>query len=140
MYGLPSWVCDGNNVLDVYAATRLAVERCRGRSGPAVVVAETFRMGGHATHDEREARETFDADLFEHWGKRDPVGLYEAYLLKHGFTAEKLWEIEEGAIALVDAAAEEALAARENHPRPEDALFDGISAGGTLLSLERRPV
>ena len=38
MYGIPSWSCDGNNVLDVYAATRLAVDRCRAGEGPAAVV------------------------------------------------------------------------------------------------------
>jgi TPP-dependent pyruvate/acetoin dehydrogenase alpha subunit len=140
MYGLPSWVCDGNNVLDVYAATRFAVERCRGKSGPAVVVAETFRMGGHATHDEREGRETFDASLFEAWGKRDPIGLYEAYLEGCGFRRVELEEVEAKAIDLVEGAAEEALKSRDNLPAPENALFDGISEGGTLLSLERRPI
>src|SRR5262249_22474220 len=31
--------------------------------------------------DEREARATFDAQLFEFWGKRDPIGLFENYLI-----------------------------------------------------------
>ena len=44
--------------------TSLAVERCRRGEGPALLVAETFRMGGHATHDEAEARRTFDSELF----------------------------------------------------------------------------
>src|SRR5438034_6750037 len=30
------------------AATRVAAERCRRGDGPALLVAETFRMGGHA--------------------------------------------------------------------------------------------
>ena len=64
IYGMDAWSCDGNNVLDVYAATRLAVARCRAGRGPAALVVDTFRMGGHATHDEREARETFPAELF----------------------------------------------------------------------------
>ena len=54
MYGIPSWTADGNNVLDVLAATTLAVRRCREGRGPAVVSTEAFRMGGHATHDETE--------------------------------------------------------------------------------------
>src|SRR3989449_9188105 len=69
-----------------YAATRVAAERCRQGDGPALLVAETFRMGGHATHDEREARDTFPAALFEHWGKRDPIGMYEEYLKADGIT------------------------------------------------------
>jgi len=43
-------------------------------------------MGGHATHDEREARDTLPAALFEHWGKRDPIGMYEEYLKADGIT------------------------------------------------------
>ena len=55
-YGVWGATFDGNNVLDAYAATRIAAERCRSGNGPALLIAETFRMGGHATHDEREAR------------------------------------------------------------------------------------
>ena len=80
-HGIPSRSVDGNHVLDVYAATRLAAESCRSGSGPQLIEARTFRMGGHATHDVREARATFSSDLFEYWGRRDPIGLYEEYLL-----------------------------------------------------------
>jgi TPP-dependent pyruvate/acetoin dehydrogenase alpha subunit len=75
MYGIPGETVDGNNVLDVYAATRIAAERARAGGGPTLMLAETFRMGGHATHDEAEARATFAAELFESWGRRDPIGL-----------------------------------------------------------------
>jgi pyruvate dehydrogenase E1 component alpha subunit/2-oxoisovalerate dehydrogenase E1 component alpha subunit len=68
-YGVWGAVFDGNNVLDAYSATRIAVERCRSGHGPALLIAETFRMGGHATHDEREARETLSPELFATWGK-----------------------------------------------------------------------
>jgi len=80
MYGIEHWICDGNNVLDMFAATRIAAERCRAGQGPAVIVADTFRMGGHATHYERAARGTFAPELFAAWGRRDPIGLFEAYL------------------------------------------------------------
>ena len=53
----------------MYAACRLAADRCRRGEGPAFVAAETFRMGGHATHDIREGRRTFDAASHV-----DPVG------------------------------------------------------------------
>ncbi|HWN99515.1 MAG TPA: thiamine pyrophosphate-dependent enzyme, partial [Blastocatellia bacterium] len=75
-YGAEGGAFDGNNVLDAYAAVKLAVDACRDGRGPFLLIADTFRMGGHATHDEREARETFDASLFEYWGKRDPIGLF----------------------------------------------------------------
>ena len=137
-YGIAGLECDGNNVLDVYAATAIARERCADGRGPAIVVAETFRMGGHATHDEREARETFPAELFEEWGRRDPVGLFEAYLADEGIPASVLAEIEAAATAAVEAAAEGALAARGDRPAPEHAIFDGITEGGVLHPLAHR--
>lgn len=126
-YGIWGAEFDGNNVLDAYAATRLAVERCRRGEGPAMLVAETFRMGGHATHDEREARETFPGELFERWGKRDPIGLYEEYLKEEGVTAARLEAVEADVTAQVEAAAEQALEGRDEMPEGKSAL-EGVYA------------
>lgn len=137
-YGITPLKCDGNNVLDVYAATAIARERCIGGDGPAVVVAETFRMGGHATHDEREARKTFSAELFAHWGARDPVGLFEAWLMEEGISAAALETVEVSADEAVAEAAKRALASRDNLPEPEWALFEGVSEGDVLQGLATR--
>lgn len=126
-YGVWGATFDGNNVLDAYAATRLAAARCRAGQGPALLVAETFRLGGHATHDEREARETFPAELFAEWGKRDPVGLYEEYLKEDGVTAKVLDTAERDVTADVERAAEEALASRGQMPAGPSAL-EGVYA------------
>jgi TPP-dependent pyruvate/acetoin dehydrogenase alpha subunit len=128
-YGVWGATFDGNNVLDAYAATRIAADRCRKGNGPALLIAETFRMGGHATHDEREARETFPAELFKSWGKRDPIGLYEEYLKEDGVTAKTLGELELEITEQVERAAAEALASRERMPKGETAL-DGVYANG----------
>ena len=133
-YGVWGAQFDGNNVLDAYAATRIAAERCRTGQGPALLVAETFRMGGHATHDEREARDTFPAALFATWGKRDPVGLYEEYLKEDGVKAKRLEEVEAGVAAEVERAAEEAIASREKMPKGETALQGVYAAPGTMNS------
>ena len=85
IYAATKYVCDGNNVLDVYATTALAAELCRLGRGPVIVTARTFRMGGHATHDEGESRAILPRADFEHWGKRDPIGMYEVYLAEAGF-------------------------------------------------------
>ena len=79
-YGMPVLAADGNNVLDMHAAAVMAVRACRGGRGPVMIASETFRMGGHATHDEREARQMLEASVFDHWGRRDPIGMYEEYL------------------------------------------------------------
>jgi TPP-dependent pyruvate/acetoin dehydrogenase alpha subunit len=80
LYAATRYECDGNNVLDVYAVTALASELCRTGRGPVVVTARTFRMGGHATHDEGESRAILPEADFTHWGKRDPIGMYETFL------------------------------------------------------------
>jgi len=128
-YGVWGLACDGNNVLDAWAATRLAAARCRAGQGPALLVAETFRMGGHATHDEREARETFPANLFSAWGKRDPIGQYEEYLKEAGWSGQELEAVEAGVTAEIERAEQEALASREKMPAGETALL-GVYANG----------
>lgn len=137
-YGVEGWAMDGNNALDVYAAVKLARGGCREGRGPFLLIAETFRMGGHATHDEREARATFAQELFQYWGKRDPIGLFETYLieglidLESGARArssralrerneETLKRIEHRVIEEINRAAEEALASRNIAIRPDSA-------------------
>jgi TPP-dependent pyruvate/acetoin dehydrogenase alpha subunit len=132
-YGVELLEADGNNVLDMYAAACLAVDRCRRGAGPVFIAAETFRMGGHATHDVREARELLPPEVFEYWGRRDPIGLYEEYLamgpwdLTSGDAGEAtdldperearnrhaLSQIESEVASEVDVAAARALASRE---------------------------
>ena len=144
-YGVEGSSFDGNNVLDAYAATRLAADACREGRGPVLLIADTFRMGGHATHDEREARATFDATLFSHWGKRDPIGIYETYLIESTMdlesgspakhidrlrerNAEVLRSVESRVTKEVEQAANEALeSARTNMPRGKSAA-DGVYA------------
>jgi TPP-dependent pyruvate/acetoin dehydrogenase alpha subunit len=148
-YGVQGAVFDGNNILDAFAATKIAVDGCRNGEGPFLLIAETFRMGGHATHDEREARETFDAKLFEHFGKRDPIGMFETYLIEGTLdladgrrlrrtdgmrkrNTEILGQVEERITLEVEQAAEAALcSARERPPLPESA-GEGVYANHTL--------
>ncbi|HWP44646.1 MAG TPA: thiamine pyrophosphate-dependent enzyme, partial [Blastocatellia bacterium] len=144
-YGVEGGSFDGNNVLDAFAAAKIAADGCREGRGPYLLVAETFRMGGHATHDEREARATFAKELFEQWGKRDPIGLFEIYLtecdidletgvrgggsdsLRHR-NAEVLRRAEAKVTAEVERAVEEALSSlRDRMPRPESAV-EGVYA------------
>jgi TPP-dependent pyruvate/acetoin dehydrogenase alpha subunit len=127
-YGLHAEAVDGNNVLDVYAGTAEAVARCRAGEGPVVLVAKTFRMGGHATHDEREARALFDDDLYTYWGKRDPIGMYETWLLQRGIEVAALEAIEAESRAAMDAASREALSRRDSHAPDPATQTHGVYA------------
>lgn len=146
-YGVPLLETDGNNVLDVYAAARLAARRCRAGEGPVFIAAETFRMGGHATHDVEEARRTFPDELFRKWGQRDPIGLYEEYLIRGGLqrapgsaggedpspeaVRDLLEQVESEVTREVEEAAREARSSREDRmPDPEDAAPGTYADGG----------
>src|SRR5690606_4106763 len=129
MYGMAGAEADGNNVLDVYAATKLAADRARSGGGPTLMIVETFRMGGHATHDEAEARRTFPPELFAEWGRRDPIALYEEYLVDRGIPRETLVAAEEAVTEEVERAEEAALESRkERMPRGESAVT-GVYSG-----------
>jgi TPP-dependent pyruvate/acetoin dehydrogenase alpha subunit len=155
-YGAFGLTCDGNNVLDVHAASVLLVDRCRKGNGPAILTATTFRMGGHATHDEAEARALFTPEQFRHWGLRDPIGTYEAYLIEQGPSLDGrnrpaaarheanrrlLEEAEAKVTAEVEAAEREALLSRRTRmPEPEDAIRgvyavpDAVAARGRKVA------
>ncbi|MCA9526441.1 MAG: hypothetical protein KC549_09135 [Myxococcales bacterium] len=126
-YGCPVLEVDGNHVLDCYAATAYAAARCRAGAGPVILVARTFRMGGHATHDEREARQLFDAQTYAAWGKRDPIGTYEVWLqTQRGVAVETLAAIEAEVEAELEAAAATALARREASAPDPATVADGV--------------
>jgi TPP-dependent pyruvate/acetoin dehydrogenase alpha subunit len=122
-YGTLGFTCAGNNVLDVYAATKIAADLARRGKGPSIIFAETFRMGGHATHDEQEARSILSPALFDYWGKRDPIGMFETYLQAHGVDVGALDEIENSIVDELKDAEKAALASRDvNMPSPDLAL------------------
>ena len=128
-YGVAAMACAGNNVLDTYAATTLAADLARSGRGPVIIFAETFRMGGHATHDEREARDIFPAAVFEYWGKRDPIGMYECHLERRGIGKATLEQIEQSVMAEVAGAEKDALNSRDaNMPKPEELTLEVYDA------------
>ena len=128
-YGVTGLSCAGNNVLDTYAATKLAAQLARTGHGPVIIFAETFRMGGHATHDENDARQIISKAMFEYWGKRDPIGMYESYLERHGVPKTTLEQAEAKVIDEIARAEKEALESRDRGmPEPETAI-QGVYAG-----------
>ena len=136
LYGIPTAHFDGNHVLEAFGATRWARERCLKGEGPVLLTTRTFRMGGHATHDEAEGRRLLPPEEFTYWGARDPIALYAQWLSRGDVTLpgaksfrEKqalLEQLEDAAQRDINAAADAAL--KSPLPRGEDAL-GGVYAG-----------
>ena len=83
-YGIASTIVDGNDVVAVYQASKVAVDECRAGRGPRIIEVKTMRMRGHAQHDPAEY---VPKEMFDYWKARDPIALYEKYL-----TENKIWD------------------------------------------------
>jgi TPP-dependent pyruvate/acetoin dehydrogenase alpha subunit len=93
-YGIPATIVDGNDVLQVYEATRKAAEHAREGAGPVLIECKTMRMKGHAEHD--DARYVPEEE-FERWRRKDPILRYAKYLAQHKLmTGEEKGAIEAG--------------------------------------------
>lgn len=55
-YGVPGVWVNGNNVVEVYAAAKEAVERARRGEGPTLIECDTYRLRGHHEGDEQTYR------------------------------------------------------------------------------------
>ena len=78
-YGIPTKSIDGNNVLDVYDAITEIRESIINDPKPWLLECITFRMRGH---EEASGTKYVPQELFDIWGKKDPVNNYEAWLIE----------------------------------------------------------
>ncbi len=118
-YAMPSEIVDGNDAVEVYRAVSAAVDRARRGEGPSLIEAKTYRWEGFSTSDMGGYQS--EADLAA-WKARDPIRIsYDSLVEAVG--KERLDEIEKAAVAEVDRAVEQALAA----PLPSFAVFEQSS-------------
>jgi len=124
-YGISSYIVNGNDVVAVYSAAKEAVERARAGDGPILIEAKTFRRRGHAQHDPAEY---VPKEQREFWEKRDPIMLYEKFLMGEKLLdAKGKKEIESKLASLLDKDREFA----ENSPMPPPELAsEGVYCTG----------
>ena len=118
-YGIPGYITDGSNVLEVLEVVREAVDFARGGNGPAIVENETFRYKGHFEGDRQKYRTQNEIHTYKK--DRDPIQQFERLLQEEGILTGNLAEQIRMEIA---ARIEEALqfAMDAPLPAPEDAL------------------
>jgi pyruvate dehydrogenase E1 component alpha subunit/2-oxoisovalerate dehydrogenase E1 component alpha subunit len=76
---------DGNDAAAVYAAAAQARRRCLEGKGPVFLVCETFRMKGHAEHDDQRY---VDPQLLAQWADKDPLPRLESWLAQRGWAPD----------------------------------------------------
>jgi 2-oxoisovalerate dehydrogenase E1 component len=95
-YGIPGISIDGTDPDVVAAAFTWAADRARSGAGPTLIEVVAMRMCGHAHHDDmlyhgKESPPAWEypalheggyanRELYEFWGKRDPIARYAARL------------------------------------------------------------
>jgi len=101
-YGIEGRKIDGNNILEVFETIESAKKRAQKGMGPTLIEAITFRMRGH---EEASGIKYIPKQLFEKWKKRDPIDLFEKYLLdKKIMTSKNLSTIENEIKVKIDSA------------------------------------
>ena len=79
-YGFGGVIVDGNDPLDVYAATHSAVRRARRGEGPTLVECKTYRFMAHTSDDDDRTYRT--SEEVEAWRKKDPLRQMKQYLIE----------------------------------------------------------
>ncbi|HYF00441.1 MAG TPA: thiamine pyrophosphate-dependent dehydrogenase E1 component subunit alpha [Planctomycetota bacterium] len=108
---IPGYVGDGNDVLDVWRRTKVCVDAARAGGGAQLLELKTFRMKGHAPHDNQAY---VPKALLEEWRAKDPIARFEKTLKP---SAAEKQDVERRVAEAVD----DAVAFAESSPFPDGA-------------------
>ncbi len=123
-YGIPGVVVDGNDVLAVFEAAHVAVERARQGKGPTLMECKTYRLRGHSRFDPAAYR---PKDEVNEWLNKDAIARFQAKLLEMGIITEvEVQRTVEKARYDVEEATKFAL--ESPFPEPAEALEDVYAA------------
>jgi pyruvate dehydrogenase E1 component alpha subunit len=85
VFGIPSQMIDGMDVLVVYEAARDAVQRAHRGEGPSFLICNTYRFGGHHVGDKQDYKGLREA---EEWLRKDPIPKFARMLIESGEASE----------------------------------------------------
>lgn len=111
--GMGVFEVDGTSYEAFSKAIKQATDKAREQRGPSVVIAEVPRLSAHSNSDDPKKYQTAEMEQFEK--NRDPIALFETYLVQQGISLQTINSLREEAFAEVEAAA----IAAEKIPYPE---------------------
>jgi pyruvate dehydrogenase E1 component alpha subunit len=119
-YGFPGMMVDGNDVVAVYEASAIAVERARRCEGPTLIECKTYRRRGHSRVDPAKYR---PKDEVQEWLGKDPIKLFKERLIQGNIFSEgEIVSVEKEVEARIEEAVRFAL--DSPFPMPTEALQD----------------
>ncbi len=137
-YGMEGIQIDGNNVLTVYDTIKGIRDYCIQQQKPYLVECMTFRMRGH---EEASGTKYVPKELFEEWGRKDPIKNYEHYLISEGVLNEmEVADTRNEYKSYIDEELKTAFAAAGIHPDAEEELRDVYAASQSSAGSPPSPV
>lgn len=124
-YSMKPVQVNGMKVVEVYDATKAAIEAIHSGEGPQFLEVITYRYEGHSMGDPLRYR---TKDEVEKWRGDDPIGILERLIYdEKAATKEELEQIDDE----VDQTIQEAVDFAEKSPFPAlDSLFENIYVDG----------
>jgi len=122
-YGMECYRVDGMDIRKVYEVAQHVVQKARETKEPSFVEAICYRYVGHGAADPGTYRTK--EEILE-WRRRDPIAIYERYLIEEGILTEELAaKIQQEAQDI----AREAMAFADQSPEPDpDSLYEDVYA------------
>ncbi len=123
LYGFPGVAVDGNDLIAVQDAARVAVEHARSGKGPYLLVNNTYRWRGHSKSDRNKYRSN---EEIEEWKTKDPILRFRKYLAENKILTDKQADlVKDQAYANIESARVFA----EASPEPTlDSIEEGVYA------------
>ena len=132
-YGIPGYILDGNNVVEVYNKMGEIVDHVRQYGGPVLVEAKTYRMAGHYFGDNENYR---TREEVASWAEKCPILAAQKVLREqYGMAQEELDAIWQRQKQIVLDACEEAK--KDPEPLVDDLENDLYSPN--MKNLEWKP-
>jgi len=119
-FGIPGYIADGQDILAVRAAGRLAVEHVRSGKGPILLEMKTYRYRGHSMSDPAKYRTKEEVDHVKE--NADPLELAKSYLKEKGVLEEELKDISKKVKDIVNEAT--LFAQHSKEPDPAELYTD----------------
>jgi pyruvate dehydrogenase E1 component alpha subunit len=89
-YGIRGIQVDGNDILAVYKATKVALDTAKKGDGPTLIECFTYRMSDHTTADDASRYRTVEE--VEAWKPKDPILRLKLFMESKGLWTEKYQE------------------------------------------------
>lgn len=122
-YGMDWEVFNGENIYEVRARTKLAIDRAHNESRPTVLEIATYRWEGHSVADANKMKYRTKEEVERFQKEHDPIQIWKRILLEEGVaTEEDLIAINKEAQTEAEASAE--FAKSSDYPTPESIFED----------------